>query len=173
MSFILLTGSCFDCHRSTSEVGIVQNFALYDRLEVIPNIFPCTTSRTIGAPGILQGRMGLFFIITVLVVELSLPHLHNLPQRSILAGISFSFILAGALGNFIDRMRLGYVVDMLRFDFIDFPIFNVADVFPHHRSGYHDRLPPLFEKRRALRPKGSRKKGAAKKEKEMNCRIAG
>ncbi|MPN31870.1 Lipoprotein signal peptidase [bioreactor metagenome] len=46
-----------------------------------------------------------------------------------MSGISFSFILAGALGNFIDRMRIGYVVDMLRFDFINFPIFNLADVF--------------------------------------------
>ena len=101
--------------------GIVQNFALYDELEVIPNIFSLYYIQNRGAAwGILQGRMGLFFIITVLVVGYLVYTFHNLPQRSILAGISFSFILAGALGNFIDRMRLGYVVDMLRFDFIDF-----------------------------------------------------
>ena len=29
----------------------------------------------------------------------------------------------------IDRMRLGYVVDMIAVDFIDFPVFNVADCF--------------------------------------------
>jgi signal peptidase II len=129
--------------------GIVQNFALYDELEVIPNIFSLYYIQNRGAAwGILQGRMGLFFIITVLVVGYLVYTFHNLPQRSILAGISFSFILAGALGNFIDRMRLGYVVDMLRFDFIDFPIFNVADVFLTIGVGYHDRLPPLFRKRR-------------------------
>ena len=110
--------------------GIVQNFALYDELEVIPNIFSLYYIQNRGAAwGILQGRMGLFFIITVLVVGYLVYTFHNQPQRSILAGISFTFILAGALGNFIDRMRLDYVVDMLRFDFIDFPIFNVADVF--------------------------------------------
>lgn len=54
---------------------------------------------------------------------------HKQLQNSRLSGISFSFILAGAFGNFIDRMRIGYVVDMLRFDFINFPIFNLADVF--------------------------------------------
>ena len=29
----------------------------------------------------------------------------------------------------IDRIAMGYVIDFLRFDFIDFPIFNVADSF--------------------------------------------
>ena len=38
-------------------------------------------------------------------------------------------ILGGGLGNMIDRIRLGYVVDMIRLEFMDFPIFNVADCF--------------------------------------------
>ena len=29
----------------------------------------------------------------------------------------------------IDRVRLGYVVDMIETEFIDFPVFNVADCF--------------------------------------------
>ena len=37
-------------------------------------------------------------------------------------------ILAGAIGNLIDRIRLGYVVDMFETLFMDFPIFNVADI---------------------------------------------
>ena len=41
---------------------------------------------------------------------------------------SLSLMMAGALGNFIDRVRLGYVVDMFHLDFINFPIFNVADM---------------------------------------------
>ena len=38
-------------------------------------------------------------------------------------------IFAGGLGNMIDRLRLGYVVDMIAVDFINFPVFNVADCF--------------------------------------------
>ena len=38
-------------------------------------------------------------------------------------------IYGGGLGNMIDRLRLGYVIDMIKTDFIDFPIFNVADCF--------------------------------------------
>ena len=39
------------------------------------------------------------------------------------------FILAGAWGNMIDRLRLSYVVDFFYFSLINFPIFNVADIY--------------------------------------------
>ena len=39
------------------------------------------------------------------------------------------FIASGAIGNVIDRVRLNYVVDFLYFKLIDFPIFNVADIY--------------------------------------------
>lgn len=42
---------------------------------------------------------------------------------------SVAAILAGGIGNMIDRVSLGYVVDMIKTDFMDFPIFNVADCF--------------------------------------------
>ena len=38
-------------------------------------------------------------------------------------------IYAGGLGNMIDRVRQGYVVDMIQTQFMDFPVFNVADCF--------------------------------------------
>ena len=37
-------------------------------------------------------------------------------------------ILGGGLGNLIDRVRLGYVVDMFNFQFMNYPVFNVADI---------------------------------------------
>ena len=37
--------------------------------------------------------------------------------------------MAGALGNLIDRMRYSYVVDFIYFKPIDFPVFNVADIY--------------------------------------------
>ena len=42
---------------------------------------------------------------------------------------SLACILGGGIGNLIDRVRLGYVVDMMDTMFMDFPVFNVADVF--------------------------------------------
>lgn len=42
--------------------------------------------------------------------------------------IGLALVLAGGIGNAIDRFTLGYVVDFIDFAFIDFPVFNVADI---------------------------------------------
>jgi signal peptidase II len=42
--------------------------------------------------------------------------------------VSLSLVLAGAVGNLIDRVALGYVTDMFKLLFIQFAVFNVADV---------------------------------------------
>ena len=61
--------------------------------------------------------MGLLIWLLVRVVR------HPLGQWAL------ACIIGGGIGNLIDRVRLGYVVDMLDTMFIDFPVFNVADVF--------------------------------------------
>lgn len=40
----------------------------------------------------------------------------------------WTLVLGGGLGNFLDRARTGVVVDYLNFQFIEFPVFNFADV---------------------------------------------
>lgn len=42
---------------------------------------------------------------------------------------SLWLVIGGGVGNLIDRIQLGYVVDMLATEFVDFPVFNVADIF--------------------------------------------
>jgi len=41
---------------------------------------------------------------------------------------SYSLILAGTVGNGIDRIIKGYVIDFINLNFIDFPVFNIADI---------------------------------------------
>lgn len=48
-------------------------------------------------------------------------------KKTKLYNISFVMILAGAFGNAIDRIFLGYVRDFVKLDFINFPVFNLAD----------------------------------------------
>ena len=42
---------------------------------------------------------------------------------------SLWLVIGGGAGNLIDRVQFGYVVDMFATEFIDFPVFNVADIF--------------------------------------------
>ena len=41
---------------------------------------------------------------------------------------SYSFILGGTIGNGIDRLYRGFVVDFINLNFINFPVFNIADI---------------------------------------------
>ena len=41
---------------------------------------------------------------------------------------SYSFILGGTIGNGIDRIIKGFVIDFINLNFINFPIFNIADI---------------------------------------------
>ena len=41
---------------------------------------------------------------------------------------SYSFILGGTIGNGIDRVTKGYVIDFINLNFINFPVFNIADI---------------------------------------------
>lgn len=106
----------------------VSNLQLGETKEFIPGALSFTNIRNTGAAwSLLEGKMWFFYIITILVVGvifyLLVKHVHSSKWFT----IGLSLVLAGALGNFIDRVRLGYVVDMFQTDFINFPIFNVAD----------------------------------------------
>ncbi len=41
---------------------------------------------------------------------------------------SYSFILGGTIGNGIDRIFKGFVIDFIYLNFINFPVFNIADI---------------------------------------------
>lgn len=43
--------------------------------------------------------------------------------------IILALIAGGAIGNLIDRIFFGYVVDFIEFTFVNFAVFNVADIF--------------------------------------------
>jgi len=73
-------------------------------------------------------------IVLILITFVILGAVFGLFFRAVKAGehwvvcLSYSMIIAGAIGNFIDRIRFNYVVDFLEFKFVNFPIFNVADM---------------------------------------------
>lgn len=69
--------------------------------------------------------LGMSFITMGLLVYI----LAKYYKRHPLMNVALAMVLGGGVGNMIDRIRLGYVVDFLTTEFIEFPIFNVADCF--------------------------------------------
>lgn len=108
---------------------IVNNLSLYESATAINGVFNWYYIQNKGASwGILQNRIGLFVIISLFaLLYLSYLLIKNRDKRVGLL-LSYGLLIGGCLGNLVDRVRLGYVVDMFQLSFIDFPIFNVADV---------------------------------------------
>ena len=81
--------------------------------------------------GMLEGRQFLFvgmcviFCIALIWIFVRIPkNRYYLPL--LLTGAA---LFGGAAGNFIDRLFRGYVVDFIYFSLIDFPVFNIADIY--------------------------------------------
>lgn len=74
----------------------------------------------------------IFFVVLTCIVAAFVVYLfpripvtkHWLPMNLILIGI-----LSGSLGNLIDRVVHNYVIDFFYFKLIDFPVFNMADIY--------------------------------------------
>lgn len=107
---------------------ITTNLALQQVQTLIPNLFSLTYLRNDGAAwSILQGKQLFFMLLTPIVILVLGYLLFKARRQQSIYALGLTFMIAGALGNFIDRLRLGYVVDMFQLDFINFPIFNLAD----------------------------------------------
>ncbi len=81
--------------------------------------------------GMLQNAQIFFWILTVVFLTVIIWFFTKVPKNRYYRplNISLMFLAAGALGNFIDRITRRYVVDFIYFEVIDFPVFNVADIY--------------------------------------------
>lgn len=81
--------------------------------------------------GLLQNQETLFLFVGIIFLSVICYTLYKAPYKKKYAvlHVLLTFLAAGAIGNMIDRIRLGYVVDFIYFVSINFPIFNVADIF--------------------------------------------
>ena len=110
---------------------VVKNIELGAHIPAIKGIFSLTHTRNTGAAfSSFEGMQWLFALVFLLfaaaiIWEFSKKRwpFSTFDRWCIVA------VFAGGLGNMIDRIRLGYVVDMIEVDFMNFPVFNVADCF--------------------------------------------
>ena len=110
---------------------VVDLIPLYGHVDAIPGLFHLTYVQNTGAAfSLFEGMQWLFALIFVVFTVLILwDYFKKAVPFSAFERWMIAAIYGGGLGNMIDRIRLGYVVDMIRVDFMDFPVFNVADCF--------------------------------------------
>ena len=81
--------------------------------------------------GMFQNQKILFVIIAIIMITVIGCIIVKLPlmKKYNILEIILVLITAGAIGNLIDRIKVDYVVDFFYFVLINFPIFNVADIY--------------------------------------------
>ena len=103
-----------------------------ESIVLIPGVFQLQYLENRGAAfGMMQNQQWFFILLTLVYLAAIAVIYFKIPRTKRFFLLHFLAVLltAGALGNFIDRVRLNYVVDFFYFSLIDFPIFNVADIF--------------------------------------------
>ncbi|MBQ8318679.1 MAG: signal peptidase II [Lachnospiraceae bacterium] len=111
---------------------IQTSFELYESKEVIDGVLSFTYVQNRGmAWGMFQGKIPVFAIFTAVILILAFRVLYNVVDEKRYCFVKYViiFLISGGLGNLIDRLTLGYVVDFIHATIIDFPVFNVADIY--------------------------------------------
>ena len=110
---------------------VLQNIPLHSNVDFIPGLLSLTYVRNTGAAfSSVEGAQWLFVVVFALLTAAIIWEFSG--KRWPFTALERWLIVAiygGGIGNMIDRFRFGYVVDMIQTDFMDFPVFNVADCF--------------------------------------------
>ena len=110
---------------------VVANIPLGGHVAFLPGFLDFTYVRNTGAAfSSFEGMQWLFALIfLVFTLGIFYEYFRKRMPFSNFERWMIAAIYAGGLGNMIDRLRLGYVVDMIETQFMEFPVFNVADCF--------------------------------------------
>ena len=109
---------------------VVKEIPLGGMRRFIPKVVSLTYLKNSGAAfSMLENQQWFFTIITILAMGAAFVYLYRHIKGSIWLLLGLTLIISGGIGNFIDRVRQGFVVDMFHLDFMNFAIFNVADIY--------------------------------------------
>ena len=116
----------FTKYLATEKLKNQPNFVILDgvfELDYLEN--------TGSAFGMFHGQRWMLLVVGVIFMALIIFFMLRLPEgkKFNVTHVLLSFIIAGGVGNMIDRFALGYVVDFFSFVLINYPIFNVADIY--------------------------------------------
>ncbi|MEI4771761.1 signal peptidase II [Psychrobacillus sp. FJAT-51614] len=111
---------------------VVKNMEYGERISILDPYIGLLSHRNRGAAwGMLQGQIGLFTVVTIVVIIGIIYYFHKEAKGKPMFQSALMLLLGGAIGNFIDRLWRNEVVDfvdvLIPIINYDFPIFNVAD----------------------------------------------
>jgi len=133
LKYVFLIFLLFGIDQYTKHLAVIHLKEGKD-IVLIKNILSFSYLENSGAAwGVLSGKITLFAVFTCILIMLIVLVMFRLGH---MAGIKYhilqldmAVLLAGAAGNLTDRLRNGYVVDFIKTDFINFPVFNIADCY--------------------------------------------
>ena len=115
-----------------TKILVLKNIGPSDTFNIIPNIldfvyvenkgaaFSFLANKTYGI--IILSAISILFCVGVVF------YMAKFKPKNKLLLCAISLMLGGAVGNVIDRIIRGFVVDFIEVNFINFPVFNVADI---------------------------------------------
>ena len=128
MLYILAIVLCVAADQAV-KLYVTSHLALYETAPLLPGIVELFyIQNTGGGFSILTNHTQLLTVLTAALMAVIAFVLVKRTFPHPLAMWTLTLILGGGLGNLADRVRLGYVVDMFNFQFMDYPVFNVADI---------------------------------------------
>ena len=105
------------------------NIPLGGDVPFLPHILQLTYVQNTGAAfSLLEEHTWILTIVSLVVSVLLVVLLVKKVFPRPFAMAALSMVLAGAVGNLIDRALRGFVVDMFNVLFMNFAVFNVADI---------------------------------------------
>jgi len=129
---IIIIIVCVGIDQLTKLLAINNLRDLADEIPVINKVFGLYYVENKGISfSMLSSKMALIIIITSIIMLILIYVMIKTPKTKYFMPFSIvlSVIVGGAAGNMIDRIFRGFVIDFIMLDFINFPIFNVADIF--------------------------------------------
>ena len=129
LGFVLLI--MFDQLTKGMAVNLLKDKGSCQIIDGVLELYYLPNGNTGAAFGILKGHQLLFVVMALIVVAIIGYILFNMPydRKYLFISILLVFVAAGGIGNLIDRIRQNFVVDFIYFSLINFPVFNVADIY--------------------------------------------